>query len=624
MLISDMMHQILSNLPAKPGCYLMKNRDGVVIYVGKAVNLRGRVRSYFHTARDHGVKKRELVRRIADIEWIIQESEIEAILLEYNLINRYRPKYNVRWKDDKHYPYIKVHWTDPFPSVSIARKMQDDGSRYFGPYTSLWAVHQTLSVLRKIFRYLSCDRVITGLDQRACLYWDIDLCTAPCIGRCDEEEYRAMIDDLCRFLDGNTKPVVSRLTSEMRRASSDLRFEQAATRRDQLVAINQIVAKQKVINVRQTNADVIAFDRDADNACVQVFFVRDGKLLGRDHFMLEGVTGEEGDTILSAFLKQFYHKATYIPPEVLLPHEAAEAQTIEKWLRDRRGGQRVFLNVPQRGTKRDLVRMATENAGEMLASVLAREKNESNVNKNAITELQEALKLPTPPNRIECYDISNTQGTYATGSMVVFERGKRIKSHYRRFTIQTVSGPDDYSCIREVLTRRFHRWNRGEQLASSKGNAKTKGDESFSHLPDLVIVDGGKGQLGAATEVMAQFGITKQVSIAALAKSEQYDKLFQPGQNTPILFPRRSQALFLLQRIRDEAHRFALSHHRMLRGRGGLSSQLEAVPGIGPSRRKALLKRFGSLKTIRAASLEDLLQVRGMSRTVAQALKETL
>lgn len=600
----------------------MRDGNGTVIYVGKAVNLRSRVRSYFHTLSDHGIKTREFVRRIADIEWIIQDSELQALLLEYNLINRYQPKYNVRWKDDKRYPYIRVHWDDHFPKVTIARRMEADGSRYFGPYASAWAVHKTLDVLRKVFRYLTCDRVITGHDQRACLYWDINLCAAPCIGACTQDEYRSMMDNLCQFLDGKSQAVVQRLRAEMERAATDLKFERAATVRDHLTAIELIVEKQEVISVRQTNADAIAFDRQADNACVQVFLIRDGKLIGRDHFVLEGTSGEEDAAIITACLKHFYNKATYIPPEVLLQHEAAEHQIIEEWLRDRRGGRKVTLKVPKRGTKLNLVQMAASNATEALAALRAQQETEIRSQKIALAELHAALNLQMPPRRIECYDVSNTQGTYATGSMVVFHQGEPAKSHYRRFTIRTVSSADDCASLREVLTRRFRRWGGGGNLTSCNDMHGKKRDQSFTRLPDLLIVDGGKGQLGAATEVLAKFGIGDLVSAASLAKENE--ELFRPGHPVPIALSPRSQGLLLMQRIRDEAHRFALSHHRILRKRGSLVSQLDSVPGIGPTRRKALLRHFGSLNGIRAASFEDILKVRGMSRAVAKELKDTL
>ncbi|OGO49552.1 MAG: excinuclease ABC subunit C [Chloroflexi bacterium RBG_16_63_12] len=638
---SDLLQQKLDTLPAKPGCYLYMDSAGKVIYVGKAVNLRNRVRSYFHETVD-SPKTRELVKHIADLDTIIVGSELEALILEMNLIKKHRPKYNVRLKDDKRYPYIKVHYADPFPKVTVTRRMDNDGSRYFGPYTSVWAVHQTLDVLRKIFPYLTCDRVITGHDPRACLFYDIKLCIAPCIGASSKEEYRAMIDDLCRFLRGHTEPVVARLKEAMLKASEALQFEKAGVLRDQLVAIERVVEKQKVITAEQIDSDVIAFARSNGEACVQVFFIRAGKLIGREYFVLEGTEDESGPQIVEQFVKQFYDEAAYVPPEVLLPDEIEEARIINEWLNTKRGGEKVTLTVPRRGMKRDLIEMAAENAAETLAALKAQWEADTNKHVQGLAEVQTALGLAQPPNRIECFDISNTQGTAATASMVVFEQGAPKKAHYRRFIIKSVEGPNDFASMKEALTRRFRRWREGQGIRGTEGREGTelsslpspsslsspprlpgqKQDESFSRLPDLLIIDGGKGQLGVAVEVLKAFEVFERVPVCGLAK--QQEEIFLPGKSDSILLPRRSQGLFLVQRVRDEAHRFALTHHRTLRGKIGLASQLDAIPGIGPARRKALLKRFGSLDGIRDASLEELASVRGMTREAAQAVKESL
>lgn len=647
--VLESLQQKLDTLPTKPGCYIFKEATGKIIYVGKAINLRNRVRSYFHETVDSS-KTRELVRRIADLDYIIVGSELEALILEMNLIKKHRPKYNVRLKDDKRYPYIKVHYADPFPKVTVTRQMEQDGSKYFGPYTSVWAVHQTLDVLRKIFPYLTCDRVITGHDPRACLYYDIKLCMAPCIGAASKEEYRAMIDDLGRFLRGRTEPVVTRLKEEMQRASENLQFEKAAALRDQLVAIERVVEKQKVITTEQVDSDVIAFARSDGNACVQVFFIRAGKLIGREYFVLEGTEEESGPQIVEQFVKQFYDEAAYVPPEVLLPEEIEEARIINEWLNSKRGGDKVTLSVPRRGTKKDLIDLAAENAADTLAALRAQWEADANKHVQALAEIQTALSLPRPPNRIECFDISNTQGTAATASMVVFEQGTPKKAHYRRFIIKSVEGPNDFASMREALTRRFRRWkeNQGIQGTQKQGTQGTEGtsgseqsslssfsspssrvfppghkpDESFARLPDLLVIDGGKGQLGVGIEVLKEFGLFELVPVCGLAK--QMEEIFLPGQSQSILLPRRSQGLFLLQRVRDEAHRFALEHHRTRRGHIGLASQLDAIPGIGPTRRKALLKRFGSLDGIREATVEEIASVRGMTREVAQAVKENL
>lgn len=632
---SDTVQQKLDTLPTKPGCYLYKNSAGDIIYVGKAVNLRNRVRSYFHETVD-SPKTRELVKHIADLDTIIVGSELEALILEMNLIKKHRPKYNVRLKDDKRYPYIKVHAADPFPKVTVTRQMTQDGAKYFGPYTSVWAVYQTLDILRKIFPYLTCDRLITGQDPRACLYHDIKLCMAPCIGASTQAEYRAMIDDLGRFLRGHTEPVVARLKQEMLAASDNLEFEKAAAIRDQLVAIERVVEKQKIITAEQMDSDVIAFARSNGEACVQVFFIRAGKLIGREYFVLEGTADESGGQIVEQFVKQFYDEAAYVPAEVLLPEEIEEARIINEWLNTKRGGDKVALHVPHRGTKKDLVQMAAENATETLTMLKAQWEADSSKHVQALSELQTALNLPRPPSRIECFDISNTQGVATAASMVVFEQGTPRKAHYRKFNIKTVDGPNDFASMREALTRRFRRWQEeqgaaevqapdGAEGASGKVKPKLPGqkkDESFALLPDLLIIDGGKGQLGVAVEVLKAFGLFEAVPVCGLAK--QMEEIFQPGEGTPVLLPRRSQGLYMVQRVRDEAHRFALNQHRSIRSKIGLASQLDAIPGIGPTRRKALLKRFGSLDGIREASVEQLAGVRGMTRAAAESLKENL
>jgi len=617
---SELLHQKLDALPTKPGCYLFKDGGGKIIYVGKAVHLRNRVRSYFHDTVD-SPKTRELVKHIADLDFIVVGSELEALILEMNLIKKHRPKYNVRLKDDKRYPYIKVHYADPFPKVTVTRQMDvRDGSKYFGPYTSVWAVHQTLDVLRKIFPYLTCDRVITGADPRACLFYDIKLCIAPCIGASSQAEYRAMIDDLCRFLRGHTEPVVARLKQKMLEASENLEFEKAAAVRDQLVAIERVVEKQKIITAEKMDSDVIAFARTNGQACVQVFFIRAGKLIGREYFLLEGTEDEAGSQIVEEFVKQFYDEAAYVPAEVLLPEEIEEARIINEWLNTKRGGDKVALTVPHRGTKKDLVQMAAENAAETLAMLKAQWEADTSKHVQAMSEVQAALDLPRPPNRIECFDISNTQGTASVASMVVFEQGAPQKAHYRSFNIKSVEGPNDFASMKEALTRRFRRWKEATQ--TEKHTPGQKVDESFSRLPDLLLIDGGKGQLGMAVEVLKEFGLFEAVPVCGLAK--QQEEIFLPDKPASILLPRRSQGLYLVQRVRDEAHRFALTHHRDRRGKIGLASQLDAIPGIGPMRRKALLKRFGSLDGIREASVEEMLGVRGMTRAAAEAIKANL
>ncbi|MDY6846860.1 MAG: excinuclease ABC subunit UvrC [Chloroflexota bacterium] len=616
---NDHIQGILDTLPDKTGCYLMKDEKGKIIYVGKAVNLRGRVRSYFHATAQADAKTRKLVREIADIEWIVVGSELEALILEMTLIKRHKPRYNVRLKDDKRYPYIKVHWQDPFPKVTVTRLMKDDGARYFGPYTSVWAVHQTLDLLRKIFPYLTCNRDITGKDKRACLYYDIKLCTAPCIGAINQEDYRQIIDDLCKFLEGRTNPVVARLTQEMEKAAKDLRYEKAATIRDQLQAIDKVVERQKVVSTDQTDSDVIAMARADGEACVQVFFIRSGKLIGREYFVLEGTEQEDDQEVLSEFVKQFYAQAAFVPDKVLLPRELDEALIINQWLNSRKPGDKVEITVPHQAINKELVEMATENAVETLNALKTRWQSDKNRQTGALTELQEALELPEPPNRIECYDISTIQGVASVGSMVVFEQGTPNKRLYRRFNIKTVLGQDDFASMEEVLTRRFRRWKAYHEEGDKVGK---KPDLAFSILPDLLLVDGGKGQLSRAVAVLEEFNLTDRVPVAGLAK--QQEELFVPGEVQSIYLDRHSQGLYLVQRIRDEAHRFAITAHRKRRRNQGLASRLDVIPGIGPARRRALLQKFGSIDGIKNAQPDKIAEIRGITLEMAQSIKVQL
>ncbi len=618
--VSEHIQGILDTLPNKPGCYIMKNADGEIIYVGKAIVLRNRVRSYFHNSHDHDPKTRQLVRQIAHIEWIVVDSELEALILEMNLIKKHRPRFNIRLKDDKRYPYIKVHWVDPFPKVTITRQMVKDGSRYFGPYTSVWAVHQTLDVLRRIFPYLTCDRDITGKDPRPCLFFDIKLCTGPCIGAINQAGYRNMIEDLCQFLEGKTETIIARMQQEMVAASEELNFERAATLRDQIQAIERVVERQRVISPERIDSDVIAMARADGEACVQIFFIRGGKLIGREYFILEGTEDETDREVVSEFIKQFYAEAAIVPPQLLLPNEVEEAKIINQWLNSRRGGQKVEMIVPHGDSpEHGLVQMATDNAVETLTALRAQWETDTNKQIQALTELQQALDLTSPPNRIECYDISNTQGTSSVGSMVVFEQGVPAKNLYRRFNIQSVEGPNDFESMEEVLTRRFKRWQSAQE---EKKNPGAKVDESFAFLPDLLIVDGGKGQLSRAVAVLERFDLLSRVPVAGLAK--QQEELFLPGESASLMLPRNSQGLYLLQRIRDEAHRFAITAHRNRRSKAGLASTLDAVPGIGPIKRKKLLARFGSLEGIKEASMEDLMTIKGITRADAEMLKTQL
>ena len=615
---SEHIQAILNTLPDKPGCYLMKNATGKIIYVGKAVNLRSRVRSYFHPNADHTPKTMRMAAEIADIEFIVVESELEALILEMNLIKRHLPKYNVRLKDDKRYPFIKVLWADPFPKVLVTRQHEEDGSRYYGPYTSVWAVHQTLDLLRKIFQYRTCDRIITGNDPRPCLYYDIKLCTAPCIGRINQQDYRQMMDDLCKFLEGHTDPILSRLQNQMQSLSEQMSFEEAAAIRDQILAIEKVVEKQKIISNRDVDSDVIALARSNGDSCVQVFFIRNGRLIGRENFILEGTDDETDSEVMSEFIKQFYAEASHIPNKVLLPNEIEEAVIIQQWLKQQRGGEKVQIHVPQRGINRDLVRMAAENAVETLNALKSQWAADTHKQSQALAELQAALEMQKPPNRIECYDISNIHGTAAVGSMVVFEQGVPNKRLYRRFNIKSVSGPDDFASMEEVLARRFRRW----QSSQEQQAVGEKVDEAFAVLPDLLVVDGGKGQLSRAIKVVKEYVKNGEITIVGLAK--EHELIFMPDRNQPLELPRNSEGLFLMQRIRDEAHRFAITAHRKMRTKERLVSRLEQIPGIGPTRKKELLRKFGSLNGVRKATLEQLTEVPGINPKLAETILNTL
>ncbi len=616
--------QKLDTVPERPGVYIYRGADGKVIYVGKAVVLRHRVRSYFHESARHDGRIRRLVSEIADLEWIVTDTELEALILENELIKRYRPRFNIRLRDDKTYPYIKIHWQDDFPKVSIVRRMERDGSRYYGPFTSAYAVRQTLDALRRVFPYLDCTREITGRDPKPCLYYHIKRCAGPCIGAVDRDGYRQIIAGLAAFLEGDSEQVLAQMRAQMQEAAERWQFERAAMLRDQIRAAGQIVERQKVVSGQQEDEDVIAFAQDArtGEACVQVFFIRRGKLIGRETFVLEGVSAEQNGELVAAFIKQFYDEAAFVPPSIVLPKDLDERNIIEQWLRSRRG-EKVVLTVPTAGPKHELLQLAAENATATLAALQAQWQADTNRQTEALAQIQEALGLASPPSRIECFDISTLQGTSTVGSMVVFVKGAPEKSSYRRFNVKgrgAQGEPDDFAAMREVLQRRFRR--AVEEALPDPGAKARKADETWKLLPDLLIVDGGKGQLGVAVEVLAGFGLTEVVPVVGLAK--QREELFLPGRPDPILLPPASQGLFLIQRIRDEAHRFAITAHREQRGKAAVASELDAIPGIGPARRKALLKHFGSLEAIRQATVAELAAVPGMTLAAAQSVRERL
>ena len=617
----------LKSVPADSGVYIFKDASAQILYVGKAANLRNRVRSYFGSRFGLTPKIRRMVEHAADFEFFITYSESEALILENTLIKRHRPPYNTRLRDDKTYPYIKIDLKEEFPLVSFTRRVQEDGAHYFGPFASAYSVRRTLDLLKKLFPYRSCTKVITGADARPCLEYFIHRCVAPCVGYASREEYRAVIDQVLLFLQGHTEAVVRQLKSQMRLVADNLEFERAARLRDQIRAIERVTEEQKVVTTRSEDVDIIALKQEKDEALVEAFFIRKGRLIGRDHFTMEGTRDESEGRVLSSFVKQFYDRASFIPSQVLLQHALEDVESIRTWLQSKRG-RPVALTVPVRGAKRRLVSMVAENAAQQMAQNRVRRLAGQDAMDTAMRELQDALNLPRLPRRIECYDISNIHGTDAVGSMVVCQEGKPRPAHYRRFRIRTVGDIDDYAMMREVLRRRFGKLAQQDQqalkLRALDGDQSAEGKgETWGFIPDLVLIDGGKGHLTAAHGVFLELGIsTDAVPLASLAKEQE--ELFTPEVAEAIVLPRSSQGLFLVQRVRDEAHRFAITYHQKLRSQRAVKSGLDHVPGIGPKRRRLLLRRFGTVKAVREASLEELAAVAGMTRALAEKIKEHL
>jgi excinuclease ABC subunit C len=633
----ETLHAQLQTLPKRPGVYMMRNAQGDVIYVGKAAILRSRVRSYFGSPRSLEPKTRHLVEEIADFEYIVTSSAQEALILEATLVKRHQPFFNVRLKDDKHYPYLKISLNEPWPRVEITRRVQPDGARYFGPYASAGSVRKTLDLVKKLFPWRSCTKVITGKDPRPCLDYFIHRCIAPCAGYCSKEEYDAVIRQVILFLEGRVDEVVRELRLKMDEAAEGLEFERAAVLRDQIQAVERVTERQTMATAAAVDTDVFGLARQDNQACVQVFFVRKGKVIGRDAFTLEGAADEPEEQVMASFLKQFYQSATYVPRRLLLPILPAEAPLIQAWLSEKRGGK-AELAVPQRGANRHLVATAEDNAREAFQVMRAKWLADTGKTRAALAELQEEMNLPTLPQRIECYDISNIQGTAAVGSMVVFLGGRPAAAQYRRFRIKSVAGANDYAMLQEVLRRRFKRAagaaarpepvggggeDDGDRGSTSSPRAEEPAgqDESFGNLPDLVIVDGGKGQLSAALDAMRDLAVA-HIPAAGLAK--QREELFVKDVSEPIVLPRTSQALYLVQRIRDEAHRFAITYHRNVRQKAGIRSALDAVPGIGPKRKRALLRKFGSVARIREAQVDDIAATPGFTRALAEKVREYL
>lgn len=595
----------LKSLPAKPGVYLFKDSQGKVIYAGKAANLHHRVRSYFGTRTKLPPKIRRLVARISDFEFIVTDSEQEALLLECNLIKKHRPRYNARLKDDKTFPYLKINLEDDWPGVYVTRRFYKDKNRYFGPFANAGSVRRTLRLIKKIFPYRSCSKAITGTDSRPCLEYHIHRCLGPCIGAASKDDYDEVIKQVILFLEGKQELVLRELKHKMKKASQQLQFEKAAWLRDQIQAIEEVIKGQKTAATVRGEQDVIALVHEKDQAYVELLFIRNNKLTGQDYFIVNGAYDEEPSQIITSFIKQYYASAQSIPPLLLLQYPVDEPGTIAEWLRYRRGGA-VKLQVPLRGAKKQLVDMAAENARQGMKLYQIKQ---SLTAKPALIleELRERLFLSETPLRIEGYDISNILGSLAVGGMVVFEKGLPQQTFYRRFRIRTVSGIDDYAMIQEMLRRRFQKY-----LAS---------EDRWLTLPNLVLIDGGKGHLNAALEIMKELGL-HSIPVASLAKERE--EVFIPGKSQPVDIPQNSPALHLLQRVRDEAHRFALGYHQKLRHKEGMASALDSVPGIGPKRKKNLLKEFGSVKGIKEASIEDLAKSGGITDKLAEKVKEYL
>lgn len=603
----------LSKIPAKPGVYLMKNAEGRIIYVGKAVSLRNRVRQYFQASRNPGKRIESMIAQIESLEYIVTDSEVEALILENNLIKKHRPRYNVRLRDDKQYPFIRISMEEEYPRIMIVRRAKKDGSRYFGPYTDSQAVRDTIALIRRIFPIRNCGREINpGAEERACLNYHINRCLAPCIGAVTKEAYRDMIHQIIMFLEGRQEEVEQKLEKAMNEASEELAFERAAAYRDRLQAVRKVIEKQKIVSTVMEDMDVIASASERTFSIVQVFQIRGGKLIGREHFLMTEGTETTQEELIQAFISQYYSEVALIPKTILTPCHIDGEETVTEWLRTLRKGA-VNLSVPQRGEKKELMHLAEENATELLRQARIQREQQEREKGTALSDLQQMLGLGVLPDRIEAYDISNFQGNETVASMVVFEDGIARPDQYRKFRIRTVEGPNDFASMQEVIRRRFKRG------LEERNDAVLAREGKFARFPSLVLIDGGVGQLNAAREVMEELGLGHLETIG-LAKREE--EVFRPGNPTPFILPRDSAALHLLQQVRDEAHRFAITYHRKLRDKRTTQSLLDSVPGIGPTRKKALIKKFGSLRGVRLATIEELQEVPGISRELAEAIKD--
>ena len=596
----------LSNTPTSPGVYLMFGDDREVLYVGKALNLKSRLRSYF-VPKHENPKIRILVGLINYFEVILTESEQEALILECNLIKEYQPRFNSRLKDDKSYPFIKIDTREKFPQIYITRNVQrGDGAKYFGPYASATSVRKTLGLLKKLFPYRSCTKNITGTDQRACLDFHINRCVGPCIGAADEFQYREVINQVEMFLRGETKQILNQLHIKMLDFAKQLEFEKASIVRDQINAIDSVQEKQKVLTTDNDDMDVIALEQKNQEAWVEVFFIRNGKLIGREHYLMNVALNDEVSDVLLAFLKQFYESTLDIPKTILIQCEIDNLYDEISLFLSKKRGSKVSLLTPKRGTRKKMLNMVSLNAAQGMNRLSLEKRNQVDQNIIALDEIHEALSLPKLPKRIECYDISNIQGTNPVGSMIVFEDGKPKKSDYRKFQIKKVQNIDDYMMMREMVGRRISRL------------IDEKSAENWKRIPDLVLIDGGKGHLAAVLQVFLQQGVYSEIPLASIAK--QKEEIFIPQNPESIQLQPHSQGLYLMQRIRDEAHRFAITYHRHRRSKNSLKSKLDSIEGIGPSKRNKLFSKFGSVSNIAASNVSDLTQISGINEKLAQKI----
>ena len=608
----------LKKLPRKPGVYIMRDDKDVILYVGKAINLHNRVRSYFRENIGRGPAIDQMVSLIARFEYIVTDSELEALVLENNLIKENSPKYNTLLKDDKTYPYIKVTVGEDYPRILFSRTMKKDKSRYFGPYTSAAAVKDTIELLNKLYQLRTCNRVLPrdiGIE-RPCLNYHIRQCLAPCQGYVSKEEYRQQVAGALEFLNGNYSPILKDLEEKMKKAAEAMEFEDAARYRDLLSSVRQVSQKQKITEGVGEDKDILALYQDETEAVVQVFFVRDGKLIGREHYYMTHVPENNKPAILQDFVKQFYAGTPFIPRELMLQYEIEDAELIEKWLSERKGS-RVYLKVPKIGSKEKLVELAAQNAKLVLSQDREKLKREEGRTIGAVKEISDLLQLPlTGTARMEAYDISNINGFENVGSMVVYEKGKPKRSDYRKFKIKSVSGPDDYACMREVLTRRFrHGMEESRELEEQEMDQEYG---SFTKFPDLILMDGGRGQVNIALSVLEELGI--DIPVCGMVKDDNHRTRGLYYHNIELPIDTHSEGFKLITRIQDEAHRFAIEYHRSLRSKTQVRSVLDDIPGVGPARRKALMRHFKSLEEIRQATVEDLMEIPEMNERTAQEI----